>query len=86
MNPFSVFSKREQTKQYDKLSGVERITLGTSRFFLATKHARTFFFGYFVCLHALVFLTLLHLVHHSPPEQHTLQTLRTSDGASEVPR
>lgn len=65
MNPFSQFSASERARRYTELSVAEKITLGTTRFFLQNKAARSFVFFYALGLHALVFLTVfLWSAHH----------------------
>lgn len=59
--------RREKLKRYGNLSAAEKITLSSTRLFMASKFARTFVFFYSVGLHCLVFATLFHFTnvkHH----------------------
>ena len=60
--------RREKLKRYGNLSAAEKITLNSTRLFMANKFARTFVFFYSVGLHLLVFATLYHFTnvkHHA---------------------
>ncbi len=70
MNPFTAFSKAERVRQYQDLGLVDKITLQTTRAFLASKMARSFVFFYVVALHALVFFTLYMWGHHHCADLH----------------
>lgn len=50
-------------RRYGNLSAAEKITLNSTRLFMASKFARTFVFFYSVALHCLVFATLYHFTH-----------------------
>jgi hypothetical protein len=58
------------TKQKQDLSIVDKITLSTTRFFLASKTARSAVFFYVVGLHFLVFVTLYFVGHHHCADLH----------------
>ena len=70
MNPFAAFSAAERARQYKNLSVAEKITLHTTRFFLASKAARSFVFFYALALHLLVFATLYLWGHHHCADLH----------------
>ena len=65
LDPFSDFNRREKARLYGRLNAAEKITLSTSRMFLANKLARNFVFFYVVVLHLLVVATLWHFSHVS---------------------
>ena len=69
-DPFADFRRRDKARQLESLSTAERITLTSSRFFLANKHARTLLFCYVLFMHALVFATLLHFTRVSHVCEH----------------
>jgi len=71
MNPFTVFHRKQQQLNYNKLTAAEKITLSGSRLFTSSKFARTFVLFYAVCLHVLVFLALSYSAHmHAHPHEH----------------
>lgn len=70
MNPFTAFSVAERVRKYQDLSVIDKITLQTTRAFLAHKKARMAVFFYAVSLHLLVFLTLYMWGHHHCTDLH----------------
>jgi homeobox protein cut-like len=70
MNPFTAFSVAERVRKYQDLSVIDKITLQTTRAFLAHKKARMAVFFYALSLHLLVFLTLYMWGHHHCTDLH----------------
>jgi homeobox protein cut-like len=72
IDPFADFRRKEKEKQFARLSGPEKITLTSSRLFLANRYARTFVFFYALVLHMLLFSTLWHFgqVSHGACDNH----------------
>ena len=75
INPFNEFHRKQRQQKYAKLSTIDRIALNSSMLLTSNKFARLIAFVYILCLHALVFFTLLyfsHVTHHPHKRLHAV--------------
>jgi len=61
MDPFQKFHRTEETRRYNALNPVEKVTLSLTRLFLANRWSRSLLIIYTLTLHFLVIMTLYRL-------------------------